>query len=359
MKSGRTLSELAAEIERQAETKRDFKAPTDKVTVVPREDGVKLAMRTNGSFEEFGITKLAHEQLAQHVGIPQKYYDRMKTDAPELLAENANHWLKGNPQTRLIRTLDGKMRAFLSNRYRTIDNHEVAEAVLPVLLEHGNGLRVESCEVTETRLYLKAISPKLEAEIPASDRKVGIIVQSGIVISNSEVGLHAFRVEPLVFILACLNGAIIPAAGMRKYHVGRHTDEAAAAYEVFADDTRKADDKALALKMRDMVRASFDEVRFQHTCKMLTATVGNRITRSVDDVVTSVEEMFALPKTLHSGILNEMVKAGDLTQWGLSNAVTALANATPDYEDATTLERVGGEIITLESHQWQKLAVAA
>jgi hypothetical protein len=364
MKQGRTLSELAAEIERQAETKRDFKAPTDKLNVVvettsPNTSEVKLNMKTNGRDEQFAITRLAHEQIAQHVGIPQKYYDRMQAEAPQLLARNANHWLQSNPSTRLVRTLDGKARAFLSNRYRTIDNFEVAEAVLPVLLEQGTGLRVESAEVTETRLYIKAVNPKIEATISGEQRKLGMVVQSGIVITNSEVGLHAFRVDPLVFILACLNGAIMPAAGMRKYHVGRNSADAESAYEVFADDTRKADDRALMLKMRDIVKAGFDEVKFRETTKLLSATMDHRIIRAADEVVESVQEMFALPKTLHAGILNELVTAGDLSQWGLSNAVTALANTTKDYEDATTLERVGGEILTLDRKQWRELAEAA
>ena len=277
MKEGRTLSALAAEIERQSTTKRDFKAPTDKVdVVVTPEKEVALSMKTNGGSERFGLTKLAHQQVAEHVGIPQRYYDRMRVEAPDLLAENANHWLKASPQTRLVRTLDGKARAFLSNRYRPIDNFEVAEAVLPILLEQGAGLRVESSEITETRLYIKAVSPRLEGKLTKGQE-----VQSGIVISNSEVGLHAFRVDPLILILACINGAIIPQAGMRKYHIGRTGQDAESAYEVFADDTRKADDKVLMLKMRDIVRAGFDELRFKETLKVLSLTTENRIVRSV------------------------------------------------------------------------------
>ncbi|HVI10426.1 MAG TPA: DUF932 domain-containing protein [Candidatus Binatia bacterium] len=368
MKSGRTLSQLAAELERQSETKRDFKAPTDKLEVVEvsgtshlstkPETALALRMKTNGHDEQFRINDLAHEQIAQHVGIPQKYYDRMRAEAPDMLARDVNQWLRKNPQTRLVRTLDGRARAFLSNRYRTIDNYEVAEAILPVLVDQKAGLRVESCEVTERRLYLKVINPRLEATIQHSERKVGMIVQSGISISNSEVGLHAFRVDPLLFILACLNGARIPAAGMRKYHVGRQTADAESAFEVFADDTRKADDHVLMLKMRDLVKAAFDEVKFREMAAQMSATTDHKIERSADEVVDGVQEMFGLPSTLHTGILNELVKAGDLSQWGLSNAVTALANTTADYEAATQLEGVGGEILTLSRAQWRELAAA-
>ena len=33
----------------------------------------------------------------------------------------------------MVRTLGGTARAFLSERYRRIDNYEIAEAVLPII----------------------------------------------------------------------------------------------------------------------------------------------------------------------------------------------------------------------------------
>ena len=35
----------------------------------------------------------------------------------------------------MVRTLDGEARALLSDRYHRIDNEEIAEMVLPVLME--------------------------------------------------------------------------------------------------------------------------------------------------------------------------------------------------------------------------------
>lgn len=87
----------------------------------------------------FGMGENAHRQIGAYTGIPASYYDKLMT-SPQLLAENVNHWLKDkavqaqlNPERRMIRTLDGNVRAFLSDRYRRIDNEMVAEAVLPVI----------------------------------------------------------------------------------------------------------------------------------------------------------------------------------------------------------------------------------
>ena len=59
---------------------------------------------------------VAHRQIAARLEIPAKYYDRMRTEAPQMLAKNVNHWLHAQPETRMIRTLDGNVRAFLSDR---------------------------------------------------------------------------------------------------------------------------------------------------------------------------------------------------------------------------------------------------
>ena len=62
---------------------------------------------------------------------------------------------------------------------------------------------IASCDITETHLYLKVINKSMKAEIAKGD-----IVQAGFVVSNSEIGLGASKVEPLVYRLVCKNGMI-------------------------------------------------------------------------------------------------------------------------------------------------------
>ncbi len=357
MKNGMSLSELAAEITRQNAAKRDFKAPTAQITVLPpveehadrRNDTLKVSVGD----QIFTPGDVFHNQLGAWAKIPAKYYDHMKATAPELLAINANHWLQKNPETRLVRTLDGNARAFLSNRYRMIDNHMIAEAVLPFILERGNDLdlSVESCIVTESRLFIKVVSRRLEAKV------LGDRVQAAICIGNSEIGLHSFMVEEMTMVLSCLNGAIRPDNSMRRYHVGRNAGEIDSAMEVFADDTRKADDKALMLKMRDSVRAAFNAERFETFAKSITAIAGNKITRSAESAVAKVVEVYRLPESSQSSILDLLAKKYDATQWGLANAVTEFAQSDSlTYEQATDLERVGGSIMELPKKEWEAIA---
>src|SRR6266705_1356139 len=364
MKTGRTLSQLAAELERQQQAARDFRAPAKQVSMTVKTTGIGTSGKEEnratpkvelqvGQFGHFGLQPHAHDQLGGYLKIPAAYYDRMLAERPTLLAHNVNTWLAATDDQRLVRTLDGNVRAWVSNRYRVIDNHTVAMAVLPTLLAKGSGLRVESCEVTEQRMYIKAVNERLTVDV-----KKGQPVQAGIVISNSEVGCGAFKIEPLVFILACLNGAIMPDAGLRKYHIGRHTAELDTSVEVFADETRAADDKALMLKMRDVVSAAFDEASFRQTAKLLTVTTGNTIERDPVASVTAAVEVLGLGEKHQPGILTALVKGGDLSQWGLSNAITTYAQTVKSYEEATELERVGGAVITLAAKDWQVIAQA-
>jgi hypothetical protein len=146
----------------------------------------------------------------------------------------------------------------LSNRYMRVDNYDMAETALPVLLNTA-GLRIVSCEVTENRLYIKAVTDRVQREVKS--RRVGDVVEAGVMISNSEVGLGSVLVSPFAHFLLCTNG-MVREGGKRWNHIGRHADEKDEVYALLSDETRQADDKALLLKVRDTIRASLDEGLF-------------------------------------------------------------------------------------------------
>jgi len=86
MKSGKTLSELALELERQSQTKKDYIASTESLEMINTGE-----MALDGdTHQEFAIADHAHTQIAARLDIPAKYYNRMRDQAPELLAANVN-----------------------------------------------------------------------------------------------------------------------------------------------------------------------------------------------------------------------------------------------------------------------------
>ncbi len=271
--------------------------------------------------------------------------------APELLSHNINTLFAREPEKRMVRTLDGNARAFLSDRYRPLDNFDLGEVAFDVLLKQG--VRVESTELTDRRLYIKAVTEKLTMEV-----KKGDVVQAGIVISNSEVGCGSVKVEPMVWRLVCTNGLIANDASMRRYHVGRSGAEGDFATEFFKNETRMADDKAFWLKVRDVIEGSFKRDVFERIVQRMQLATAEKISGDIEAVIEVTQEKLGLNETERHSVLRHLIQGGDLTKWGLVNAVTRTAEDAKDYDRATEIERLGGVVLELPRHDWQRIAEA-
>ncbi len=355
MKTGRSLTDLAKEIMRQQETKKDFIADTSvlRMAVEQAPEGLHghsmVLTGLNGSPKE--VRQAAHAQIGTHAGIPKPYYDRMMQEAPELLANNVNHWLSANPDKRMVRTLDNEVRGFLSSRYRAMDNYDLLQAVLPVL--SNRQVEFKSCEVTEKHLYLKVIFPELRTEVEGS-RQVGDIVEAGLSIRNSEIGFSSFAVEPFFHRLVCTNGMISNYA-QRKYHVGKKIDTVDAVEEILRDETRDMRDRAFWMQIQDVIATAVNrDVMMAHVRKFSEATQV-KIDSDPIKVVEMARKQFQLSEAQGSDVLQHLIREGDLSKWGLANAVTRTAQDQADYDDATNLERLGGKIIELTPKDWKIL----
>ena len=358
MKTGKTLTELAQEIERQAAAKADYVADTRNITMLSRDgEDLKFGMK-NGKDLELAIGDNAHRQVAERLQIPAKYYDRMRESAPTLLANNVNHWFQQNPEPRMVRTLDGTARAFLSNRYQRIDNVHVAEVVLPVLMDSSRDLSIVSCEVTESRLYIKAIDRSIKAEVKGS-RRVGDIVEAGLMITNSEIGLGAVTVSPFMNFLACLNGMVLNKSGLRAAHLGTRLDVDDQIAALLADDTRKTLDRGVLLKVRDTVRSLLDPKAHQVRVDAMSEQTQQVVTGSPAAAIEVLANDFGLVEGEKASVLRHLIQGGDISRFGLMNAVTRTAEDAASYDRATEIEAMGGRLLELPSKDWQRIAVAA
>lgn len=350
MRTDLSLTELAKELERRSAAKHDIVADTRKVTMM---ENANLTFE-NGVRHDLPVNDVAHKQIAARLEIPGKYYDRMRNEAPSLLATNVNHFLHTQPETRMLRTLDGRVRAFLSDRYNRIENEEIAQFALPALLEQP-GVKILSASVTETRMYIKAVFQTVEGEV-----KKGDVVQAGVCISNSEVGLGAVKIEPLVYRLVCLNGMTINDAKYSARHVGGRVIETDDVREMLTDETLKADDKAILLKVRDVVRGSFDQVRFQRHLELMQGATTQKIEGSPVETVRVLAKKSGLNAFEEGSVLRNLIEGADLSRWGLLNAVTATAKEEVlSYDRATELEALGGSLLTLPAPIWREYATAA
>lgn len=350
MKAGKTLQELAMELDRQQAVKKDMIVDMGALSMDPGDTGLALQVTGGSMAAQYGINDIAHRQIGQTLKIPALYYDRMRTEYPELLAQNVNGWFARTPDTkRMLRTMDGTARALLSDRYRRIDNFEVASAVLPII-SGMDGASVESCELTESRMYLKVVNPRVTAEV-----KKGDIVQAGIIISNSEVGMGSVNVSPLVYRLVCSNGMIAQDGAVRKYHVGR-ANEGGEDFSIYRNEAIEADDKAFLMKLEDSVKAAVNQARFAAIVdKMREATEATMEAKVVPQVVELASKEYGITEAEGKGILGHLIAGGDLSLYGLANAVTRQAQDVESYDRSTELEATGYKIITMAPALWRSL----
>lgn len=354
MKQGLSITQLAAEIERQANAKKDYLVDTSGVTMTDAGllafEGAPALEATTGT-PAVDVTQLAHEQIAGRLDIPVKYYNKLLAADRPLLARNVNKWMHAKPEKRMVRTLDGSARAFLSDRYNRIDNFEIASAALPALAD--TQARVETSEITATRMYIKAVLPKIEGEVRKGD-----VVQAGVAISNSEVGHGSVLIQPMIYRLVCSNGAIMADSKFSARHVGGQISNDDISH-LLSNEALMADDRAIMLKVRDVIRACFDTAVFQQRIDLMRAATEDRIEADVVKTVELLGKRSSFTDFERAGVLRHLIEGGDLTRYGLHNAVTRTAQDVESYDRATELETLGGNILTLKPTEWRTLAAAA
>ncbi len=295
------------------------------------------------------INDWCHGQLASKVGIPKVYYDRLRAGAPDLLLRNVNHWFSTELEDKdyFIRTLDGTARAFLSSRFRAIDNVDIANVVFELVKNHG--LDVKASQITDTQLHISALSPRLKGEV-----KVGDVVQAGITVRNSEVGAGSFKVQKFFWRAWCSNGCSTQKL-VAQTHLGSSIEVGDESRHVVKSETQQLKDAALFSETADVVNHALSDEAFSGDLDKLREAAGTPITGKVEKVCERVAKKIELNKPEASSLLNNLAADGDLSKWGLLNAVTKIAHESESYDRNTELQAAGGKVLEFTKPEWQAL----
>ena len=354
MKTGKTLIELASEVTRQQELKKDYLADTRKVRMA--EDGT---LSLDGG-DSMPVTSHCHSQIADRLQIPKKYYDRCRSDQPELLAQNVNGWFDRNPETRMIRTMDGNARAFLSNKYRPLDNFDLLQPILPKL--SALNLQIDSCEITDRRLYLKATDPqrvrvcRRRGYYDGGQHDKIDTYTPGVIISNSEIGSGSLWVAPGIHKAECTNLAIFKNDGIAKYHVGGKNESDPETWQYFSDDTRRKSDEVLFAKLADMVSACLTGDLFSTLVERMERAGLDNIEVKAPACIEEVSKRYSLSQDESTNVLEALIRGADFTRLGVSAAITRACQRVDDYDRSTEMERIGGQIIEMPRAEWEAVA---
>jgi hypothetical protein len=293
--------------------------------------------------EAFTVNDIALNQIATKIGLSKKYLDKMLDGHKSILQDNINYWFHNTPKQQMIRTIDGTARAFLSDKYKRVDNDMIAKQVLPILLDKKYTIR--SCAITDTKMYIKASLPSLQKEV-----NVGDVVESGVIISNSEVGHGSVDVSPFLYRLLCDNGMKVNDARLNSRHLTSSQATIDGVYEILSDEAKELDSQALLAKVRDVVASTSDEVRFGQQVQKITDASGVKI-KKPKKVIEILENKFDLTKDEGENILENLMNRDDkqpmANLWSVVNSITALGNTMEDYDRGTKMQEIGGRLLDM------------
>jgi hypothetical protein len=337
VKGTHTIKGFLQEVQRVEDAKQDVVVGTKSLTMV---DDNTFAI--NGQSDPIGWTRHASGQIADRLQIPRKFFNDRLPKYPGLRGEIVNRMWHDNDEPRMLRLLDGGLRAYVSDRFQPFDNALVVQPLMPILQGDTEILAPNRLSLSDTRMYLQFNLPSMRAEIVPGDE-----VTAGIVIRNSEVGNGAFAVEQYVWRVVCHNG-LVASKAMNQTHVGR-------SHELYYEmDTRDADYAAFKLKLRDAIHHAISRDAFDAEVDTLRAAAGVAIRRP-ETTIKNVTKRFQLTDTQGEEILSDMVSGGNMNLWGVINGVTALAHDTDDADQQYEYERIGYQLATLSRSDLDQL----
>lgn len=368
MKAGMTLEGLLTEVQRQSTVKRDFVASTkDAIRMVPMPgypDEVALVLvKDEGELERFKIAEHTHRQIAGRLAIPWKFYFRLLTDHTDMVIDSVNKLFEREPKDRLIRTLDGTARGFLSDRYKRIDNDYILENTLPAIVKGDIETRLLSSNVgPDGNLNLKVLFTDDDLAIdlgPTARDGSPDIVHPGFSMRNDEVGKGKTSIKAFFYRSFCTNGCVFgteSAFDFSRVHLGGKLLEGMD-YEVLSDRSKELEDLTIVSQIKDVMNALADR-KFHDQLKqsLLAAKNTAEIVKPVA-AMTHLAQEVGLSETEKDSALVNLISDLDYTKWGAVNAVTKMANSDDaSYERACELEQIGADILRMNDDRWLKTA---
>jgi hypothetical protein len=359
-----TLQEMLTEVVRHNDTKADFITDTkENLAMVPmpgfeNEVAIVLNRPESSELERFAITENFHNQVASRLKIPSKFYHRLLQDHRDLLLQNVNSLFDREPEIRMVRTLDGKARAFLSRQFRRVDNEQVLEATLPVIRGDFN-TKILNTWVDENRMKFKCLFEGDDHKVDLGTTPNGKqdIVHAGFEMGNSEVGKGSFYIRGFFYRGYCLNGCVFGSEEVATYkqiHVGSKLGVDSGM--LLSQETMRKEDELIISAAKDVLTNLSSPVFTQKLGDKLRTLKGRQTVRDAHLAVEAISKELRLSEVESKGVLESFIKDQDYSQWGMVNAVTAQANSTESYARASKIEEMGNNIINLPANRWTRIA---
>ena len=182
-------------------------------------------------------------------------------------------------------------------------------------------------------------------------------MQFGIAFSNSEVGAGRLTGSLFAYRLVCLNGMIVEEEQFASTHIGKRHGTTRDLAEVFRLDTIRADGEATILKLRDFSAEILSDRFIDSQVERMRGLTEEKLSDPVK-AVERLAKQHSFAEATRNNVLRHLIEGGDLSLWGLANALTRTAEDQEGYDDATRLETLGGRMLTLPKTEYRQLLAA-
>lgn len=346
------------------------------------------------------VNDVAHKQMAQHFGVDVRYYDRMREHAPALLADNLNYWMQNTPTERLVRMLKPEaldvaqrealvgtgaallMRGFLGKGYRTIDDADLVEAIVPALKQQGT--KLVDFSIDDRRLYAKFVTdvftmdqirelyarkydltPEQMRQHRTIDGKdiawVNEPMSFGVTIRHSEVGYASLGAALLTRIAKCTND-LVGENVVAIRHAGGKNGDADGDVRNVSDATQLMENAALLGRVQDTITQQLDPKYALERANAIVMAKVDVVERPdvplfefVGNVGLNIGLTLKETDQLKEETLNSIREEGGECRFAFVQGITAVARQMTDYDRRLDVERTGFALLNDDAGALLKL----
>ena len=344
----------------------DVVAPQRSLSANEKDGTVTVA--AHPGFNHCRLTRGAERQVAERLGIPVAYADRLRADHPDLWAHNVSTLAQRDARTALYRMWQAEegwvMRAVLSDRYETYDNWSILQALSGGLAAAGTELAAMEVEadLTPDRFRMRLACPSVELAVPEllegyrypfDARRTDTthapppqgytppVLWAGLEISNSETGNGAFQIVPRAVVLICRNGLTRTTDAIRAVHLGGRLEQGLVQW---SEETRRLNQELLTSKVVDAVRQFVSVDYLRRIVDDLRAAKGIEVARP-SEAVSRVQVAAGLSEAETQAVMDAFLRGGDTTLFGLGQAVTAAAQTVESSDRQVEMEAAFWNIV--------------
>lgn len=351
-KKGVPIRQLLEEIVRQEKVKVDRTVPSRDLRV-----DINGLLRVNAD-TRVNMSDRFRGHLASYLEIPKQYVDKLAAKDVELMAINFNRLLaaRDSSEARLVRMLDGKARALMSDTYAVFDHCQLTRGVLQPLMDRG--LSVASAQITETKLYLKFISD-IEGRVGDD------VIYAGLEIGNSEVGASTVYWKLLFARVACFNVSSTALAFSRRHSGNRKTKAERSLDAVYSEETKMLDTVLTQRKLLEGVNHALNPITFERELDKYRLAQGIQIEGKASEQESVVGEVLtnylAMSGEEHKSIHDLFFDSSntDRSVYGLCQSITEASKFVESYDRASELEGLGHKVIEMTKSDWNGVYKAA